>query len=313
MRVLLATLAMAVCISAAATVDPPEHSANKRIALSFDDAPRGNGAMFSGEERTTALIKTLRTANTGSVAFFVITGHLEMPGGRARIERYAKAGHLIANHTHSHPWLSRTDTRQYVEDIDKAEALLEGFPNRRPWLRFPYLDEGTPVAKRDAVRLALRDRGLMNGYVTVDNYDWYLDSMWTKAVREGRSVDMEALRDTYVDMLLGAVEFYNEVAVKAIGHSPAHVLLLHENDLAAMFVGDLVAALRENGWTIISPDEAFQDPINSRTPDTLMTRQGHVAALAVDAGLDPTTLTHRAISEEQLDTMLLDRRVFGSE
>jgi peptidoglycan/xylan/chitin deacetylase (PgdA/CDA1 family) len=312
MRLLLfLSLSLSLSVSLSAANDPSRRPAVKQIALSFDDAPRGDGAMFDGEQRTTALINALRAAKVGPVVFFVKTAHLERPGGVARIERYAKAGHLIANHTHSHAWLSRTDTDEYIEDIDKAELLLAAFSNRRAWFRFPYLDEGKPISKRNAVRAALRERGLMNGYVTVDNYDWYLEQMWRDAVNAGRDVNMNALGDTYVELLLGAVAFYDNIATDTIGRSPAHILLLHENDLAAMFIGDLVAALRGNGWTIISPDEAYKDPINTVIPTTLITRQGHVAALAIDAGLDPRTLTHLAIEEDQIEAMLLDRAVFG--
>jgi len=284
---------------------------NKRIALSFDDAPKGDGPIFSGDERAAVLLETLGSTETGPVVFFVTTSNLERPGGRERVASYAQAGHLIANHSHSHSWLKNTDTELYIGDIDQAEQLLDGFDNRRAWFRFPFLDEGTPREKRDAVRSALSERGLMNGYVTVDNYDWYLDMKWKQAVDDGRSVDVEALRGVYVDMLLGAVDFYDDVAANSINRSPAHVLLLHENDVAAMFVGDLVTALRARGWSIVSPDEAYSDPIAQVIPKTLMTRQGHVGALAVDAGLDPRTLTHLAIEEAQIDAMLSDRQVFG--
>ena len=123
---------------------------------------------------------------------------------------------------------------------------------------------------------------------------------------------MDALRTVYVEMLLGAIAFYDDVAINATGRSPVHMLLLHENDIAALFVGDLVAALRNDGWEIVSPEVAYADPINDILPDTVMTRQGHIGALAVDAGLDPKTLTHRAIEESQIDAMLLEHKVFGA-
>lgn len=286
-------------------------SPRKRIALTFDDAPRGRGPVYSGEERGAALIETLRRAETGPVAFFVTTQHVPKPGGRERIERYAAAGHLIANHTHTHPWLHRTDTDAYIAGIDRAEALLEGIPNRRPWFRFPFLDEGTPLEKRDAVRAALRERDLINGYVTVDNYDWYLEQQWSEAAEEGRSVDLDALQGVYVDLLMDAVAFYDRIAVDTLGRSPVHVLLLHENDVAALFVDDLVAALRDAGWSIVSPDLAYADPVASMVPKTLKTRQGHIGGLAVDAGLDPRTLTHWSFEEAEIDTVLERRSVFG--
>ena len=74
------------------------------------------------------------------------------------------------------------------------------------------------------------------------------------------------------------------VAVKKLGRSPRHVLLLHENDLAALYLGDLVKKLRKTGWKIISPERAFQDPIASVEPDTLVLGQGRVIALATAKG-----------------------------
>ncbi|WP_339744746.1 polysaccharide deacetylase family protein [uncultured Maricaulis sp.] len=283
-----------------------------RIALSFDDAPRGPGPLYSGTERAEVLLASLRAVNAPPVVFFVKTEGLDTEEGRSRIRAYADAGHLIANHTNSHPWLSRTDADAYIAEIDLAETRLDGLPNRRPWFRFPYLDQGTPLEKRDAVRAALTERGLRNGYVTVDDYDWYIESLWQAAVRSGRQVDQAALGAAYVEIILGAVDFYDAQALTALGRSPAHVILLHENDLAAEFIDELIVALRAAGWTLISPDEAYADSIAAIEPETLMTRQGQVGALAVQAGIEPATLTHRAIEEAQIEAFLEERHVFSS-
>lgn len=303
--------------SAATSTSPPKSpelsTPKKQIALSFDDAPRGKGPRFSGDERGAELIAALERVQAGPVVFFITTQGFAQQGGRARVERYAAAGHLIANHSHSHRWLRKTAVETYLADIDRASKLLEGIENQRSWYRFPFLDEGKPLKKRDAVRAGLKQRGLKNGYVTIDNYDWYIEREWLSAVKAKRSVDEEALKGVYIDMLLGAVRFYDAAAREALGRSPAHVLLLHENDLAALFIDDLVLALRKEGWKIVSPDVAYADPIAKVQTKTLMNYQGHVAALAVEAGRDPKTFTHRAIEEAQLDAFLRERKVFGSK
>lgn len=309
MRVFLLTL---VCLGAFLTPSAYGQSqAAKRIAITIDDAPRGDGPMFTGDERAAKFLETLQRANSGPVAFFVHTGFMQKGDNRARIQGYGDAGHLIANHSHEHPWLSRTDTAVYLAGIDQAESHLKGFPNRRNWFRFPYLDEGVPIEKRDAVRAGLTERGLINGYVTIDNYDWYFESKWSAAVREGRSVDLKAFQSAYVDTLMGAVRHYDDMAVKALGRSPVHTILLHENDVTTLFIDDLIAALRAEGWAIVSPDEAYADEIASIIPRTLMTRQGHVGALALDMGAVTKLSEHRAISEEQIDALLASRKVFG--
>lgn len=101
-----------------------------------------------------------------------------------------------------------------------------------------------------------------------------------QAVADRKTIAFDRLRSAYVDLLADGVEFYDRVAVKELGRSPRHVLLLHEDDLAALYLGDLVARLRKTGWEIVSPDVGFRDPIASVEPDTLLLGQGRVIALA---------------------------------
>ncbi len=288
--------------------------AQKRIALSFDDVPRRAGAFFTPDERARELIAALRRGGVRQAGFFVTTGNLEQPdgvGGEARIKAYATAGHVIANHSATHPRLSRAEVKveDYIAGIDRAEAWLRGRPGHRPWFRFPFLDEGRrDLAKRDAVRAALKERGLRNAYVTVDNYDWHLDALASKAKREGRAMDMEALKLLYVETLVGASNFTDKMAVDAIGRSPVHVLLLHETDLAALFVDDLAAALKADGWEIVTMDAAYRDPIAAVEPDTWFLNGGRVAALAHLKGRDPRELFHERTDEKVL-TRLFEERV----
>ncbi len=306
--VLVLLVCTALGVSAAENAEEGE---TKRIALTFDDAPKKSGAIFSGDERGVALLSALKKADVETVGFFVTPRNFELAGGKQRIERYAAAGHLIANHSNTHQWANRTEAARYIDDLGTADDLLQGLENSRNWYRYPYLDEGRSVEKRDAIQAGLLARGLKNGYVTVDNYDWYLDMKWKQAVDAGHQVDMQALGGVYVETLLGAVNFYDGLAKEWLGRSPVHVLLLHENDIAAVFIDDLVVALRDAGWEIVSPDVAYGDPIAIKEPQTLLTGQGRVAALSIDAGADRRKLTHRAIEEAQLDQFLEEREVFN--
>ncbi|MEL6871175.1 MAG: polysaccharide deacetylase family protein, partial [Pseudomonadota bacterium] len=231
--------------------------------------------------------------------------------GAQRIERYAAAGHLIANHSHTHTWAHKQPVDDYLGDIDIAEQRLKRFDNRRPWYRFPYLDEGRSEEKVITLQKALRERGLQNAYVTIDNYDWYVDAQLQQALHEGRAVDYEALGKFYVRMLLYAAEYYDSIAVQMSGESPVHVLLLHENDIAALYADDLVIALRAAGWTIVSPDVAYDAPLPE--PKSVHTGQGRVVALAADAGRARTTMWTWAIDEVMIDLQLERSGAFGAE
>jgi len=306
------------CLVVAALVSTPGFAADnapghRRIALTFDDAPRSDGGFFSGEERTIRLIRELERAGVEEAMFFVKTAHIRSETDRQRLRRYAQAGHRLANHSHSHLWLYRTEADEYVADIAKASRILADFEHYDPFYRFPFLDEGRTPEKRDAVRKALADQGLSHGYVTVDNYDWYLAGRVKMALRDGLQVNRRALRRVYLEHILESVAFYDRIALDVLGRSPHHVLLLHENDLAALFIGDLVRALREAGWEIVGAREAYTDPIAEILPDTTFNGQGRVAALAHAAGTKPRALVQGSEDEQVLDALLERNQVFSNK
>ena len=267
LRAILALLA-AACLAACATATP-DAGGPKRIALTFDDVPRNAGAFLTEDERTTRLIDGLERAGVEQAAFFVTTGNLgQTTGGAERIARYIAAGHVLANHTHSHPHLSEVSADAFLADIDRASAWLAQQPSNRPWMRYPYLDEGRDDrAKREAVRAGLAARGLSNGIVTIDASDWHYDDLATQAKAAGQAIDMAALGELWVESHVQSAEFSDDLARRVLGRSPAHVMLLHEADVTALYVADLVAALRANGWSIITADEAFADPLAKMLPD----------------------------------------------
>lgn len=267
---------------------PADAREGRQIAITFDDAPTADGPVFSGEERTRELLRALAAAEVEGAMFFVTTQNIgKAENGTERLAAYVAAGHVLANHSHSHPWLWKTGPEAYVADVERAASILTQHGGAAPYFRFPFLDEGRTRDARDAVRGWLSSNGLRNGYVTIDNYDWYMNALFAEVSNKGGLVDREALREAYVDILLKGVEFYDDLSLEALGRSPAHVLLLHENDLAAMFVDDLVRALRERGWEIIPAEEAYRDPIAEILPETLFNGQGRVAAIAHANGLRP--------------------------
>ncbi len=294
MRLVFALIMTAALIGAA-------HAGDKRIALTFDDGPKPDGAFFTGAERTDRLLTALRVGGVEQAAFFITTKHLADETSIQRVRDYAGEGHVIANHSDRHEWLNRMTAEAYAADIDLAEKKLEEFENRRPWFRFPFLNEGKASEKRDAVRAALAERGLLSGYVTVDTYDWHMDRVVAKAKAGGHCIDIDGVGEIYVEMLVAAAEHFDQMARETLGRAPAQVMLLHENDLAAMFADDLAKGLRRAGWEVITADEAFADPIAEALPETLFSGMGRVAAFAYEAGWRADRLDHPASDEAAIE------------
>jgi FkbM family methyltransferase len=257
----------------------------RKIAFSFDDVPMADGGLLdNASQRTALLVDGLARGEVPQAVFFVVAGkvgHPQIPNGERRIAAYTDAGHVIANHGFGHLALTDTPADEYLTDVDRATDWLDGRPGFRPWLRYPYLDEGdTDLAKRTAVRRGLAQRGLSNGYITIRSNDFHLDELAANA----ESIDRAALRDLHVELLLGSADFYDRMAVRAIGRSPAHVLLLHENDLNALFIADVAAAFRRSGWEIVSADEAYSDPIAVER-DYEWNGSGRVVAMSIATGV----------------------------
>lgn len=301
----LATALIALVLLALA----PAADAQKRIALTFDDTPRGVGAFFTKEERSKRLVAALRKARVEQAAFFVNPGKVQEPGDEAVVDRYVRAGHVIADHSFSHPHLNQLTVADYLADVDKAEAWLKPRPGRRPWFRYPFLDEGgRDKAKRDAVRAGTAARGLTNGYVTAEGSDWNIEKLTVDAKRAGKKIDMAALRDLYVETHVQAADFADALMVKSIGRSPPHVMLLHETDIAALYIADLVKALRADGWEIVTADAAYADPLKAAAPDVPSANGTLTELLAREKGLpaprwyerNNITLANRLFAERVL-------------
>jgi len=292
---------------------PVQAAAQKQIALSFDDVPRGRGAFFTPDERTQRIIAELKRAKAPQAVFFVnpgAIGHGDGVDGERRIAAYVAAGHVIANHSNSHKRLSTTDTAAYLADIDAAEVWLKDRPGYRPWFRFPFLDEGgKDKAKRDTLRQGLAARGLRNGYVTAESSDWHLESLTREAVQAKKTIDRKALGDLYVTWHVEAADFADAMMRRVTGRQPVQMLLLHETDLAALHIGDLVRALRGAGWTIVSADQAYADPLGKEMPDTPAANGTLTEALAWAAGV-PAPRWYR-YNQTDLATTVFRAKVLG--
>lgn len=248
-------------------------SYEKRIAFSFDDTPRGAGAFLDVGQRPQMLLAALKEGGVTQAAFFANPGRISAANkGAEAIDLYTAAGHVIANHTSNHVILSSVSAETFLTDVDEADKWLDTNRNYRKWLRFPRLDEGgRDKAKRDAVRAGMRARGIRHGYVTADGWDWYLESMTIDAKRAGKTMDIAALRALYIETHVQSAEFSDRLARRMFTRPPVQMMLLHETDLAALFVADLAKALRAKGWQIVAADEVYADPLAKIIPDSEVT------------------------------------------
>ncbi|MGB3068529.1 MAG: polysaccharide deacetylase family protein [Ottowia sp.] len=127
---------------------PPAAAARGEIALTFDDGP---------DPDVTPRVLDLLDAAGQRASFFCIAERVRRHTGLAR--EIVQRGHLIENHTHTHPHLFATyGPRGMAHQIDDAQHALREITGRAPrffravaGLRNPFLD---PLLARRGLRLA---------------------------------------------------------------------------------------------------------------------------------------------------------------
>jgi peptidoglycan/xylan/chitin deacetylase (PgdA/CDA1 family) len=129
----------------------------KHLALTYDDGPN--------DVHTERLLEVL-ARHEAKATFFLIGRFVT---ARPKIARaIADAGHLLANHTATHPnllFLSRAQLQRQLSDCSKAIADATGIETRH--FRPPF------GARRPAVLQVARELGLEPVMWSVTCYDWH--------------------------------------------------------------------------------------------------------------------------------------------
>ncbi|MBL7997381.1 MAG: polysaccharide deacetylase family protein, partial [Candidatus Kapabacteria bacterium] len=228
---------------------------------STDDAPGLPNAVWNG-----MLLGHLRAANIKAV-FFACGGRLQGERGAHILQTWNDAGHAIANHTYSHRNYSAQSvtTGAFTADILRNDSILRRYSGFMPLFRFPYLKEGNTIAKVTALRDTLTRYGYRNGYVSIDASDWYVNSRMLQRLGKDSLADISGYRAYYIEHLYNRARYYDSLSVALTGRRVRHVLLLHHNPAAALFLADLIAHFKKNGWIIGNAPDAYSDPMYSST------------------------------------------------
>lgn len=137
-----------------------ELDGSSRIALTFDDGP---SVPYTGQ-----ILDILRK-NHVRAAFFLCGANAERYPELVR--RIRDEGHVIGNHTYSHPYLYLMSRGGIAAEIDRTQDVLEKISGRRPRLFRP------PFGVRwFSLWPLLRERGMTMVLWSVRGYDAGLDA-----------------------------------------------------------------------------------------------------------------------------------------
>lgn len=192
-----------------------------KIAITFDDGP---DALYTGQ-----ILDILKQHNVPATFFLIGQNCLNHPQVVQRIHR---EGHVIGNHTWSHPNLAKVDKQRLQKEIfDTAEVIKKLTGVQTSLVRPPY----------GSVNRETLEYLRQHNYVTVN---WSVDSVdW-----RDRQVD-QILINTLPDVKDGGI------------------MLLHSGggegqDLSATvaMLPELIHTLRVNGYTFVTLDKLLSIP-----------------------------------------------------
>ncbi len=199
----------------------PTAADNNRVALTFDDGPDG--------VYTPLVLDVLQEYNVPAT-FFLIGENVEKYP--EVVQRIVDEGHILGNHSWSHPRLSETEASELAEEINKTEDIMEAITGLRTMLmRPPY-----GAVNQDALEQLIE----LNYFVinwSVDSVDW-----------RDQAVD-PILINTLPDVRDGAIILFH--SSRGSGENPT---------ATAVALPELIETLRMQNYTFVTVDELLNIP-----------------------------------------------------
>jgi len=269
----------------------PAHFHLKRhpvVALTFDDLPAGGG-LHVGQTRTgtaTRLAGELRANHLKGVYGFVIGSDIDDdPDTQGALRIWLDAGMNIGNHTWSHPELTAVSAADYIHEIALDEPALRQYAGDRDWrwFRYPYLEEGDTLAKRDAVRGWLFAHGYRVAQVTLNFQDDDWDDPYGRCLARHDEAGIAWLKQSYMDNAAEFIRVGREEQDIAFGHEIPNVLLLHATSFTTLMLPSLLQLLRSEGFRFAPLAKVERNPVYALNPNAALPDGGSLTNQFLDA------------------------------
>ncbi|MEO8295340.1 MAG: polysaccharide deacetylase family protein [Gemmatimonadota bacterium] len=274
MKTLAILGATVVLLATPSTAWSQSSRTDRRVALTFDDIPLGQGQPGTRCDADKLLAVSRRitealVANSAPSAAFITTGNvcdeIRDPVLGQVIRIWAQAGAVIGNHGHRHLSLSRTPIDIYQADLIHADSLIRQLGGHKPrYFRHPFLHAGADTGTMHAMDRWLEEQHYTVGIVTVDNNEWVYARAYTMALGRGDSTMMRRLVSAYLEHMDKAFAFAESMSVRVIGEEIPQIVLLHANEINRDHIGKVLSVIKARGYSFISLDEALADPVYQR-------------------------------------------------
>ena len=237
------------------------------LLVTVDDLPISSGALHPDPDDRKAITREMLAALDGHgirAVGMVTWRNVRSSADLELLEMWLEAGHELGNHSFGHLDYTRTETGEYIEDVERARRELAGFLEARGrtlrFFRFPMLHEGETAEKLGAMRAYLEETGQRNLPVTIDNTDWTFERPWMEALRADDRQAMQEIGDDFNAALRIAVRHHERSGEELLGRRTPQILLLHATAVGTAQWDRLFSWLARNDHRFATADEVLRDP-----------------------------------------------------
>ena len=258
-----------------------------KVSFTFDDGITSDIASFKFEDWNQMILSTLEKEELTAV--FFVTGKNKLDTkGKFLLKNWSDKGHVIANHTFSHPHFNseKVGVKDFERELIKTDQIISTYDTYAKLFRFPYLKEGNTEKKISGFRNVLKKYGYQNGSVTIDASDWYVNSELIKFIKKNGKdhPKVNLYKEFYLQHILERANYYENLSYELNNRHIPHTLLLHHNLSSALFLDDLIQKFKAEGWEVINADAAFQDEIFKINPNVNPAGESLIWSLAKESG-----------------------------
>ncbi len=246
-------------------ISTAEKSKNKKtkkeICISFDELPVAVGFQDVDRDAVTYLIlQALKKYDIKAVGFVVgeqINESFDVLG------QWLNGGHKLGNMTYSNQDLNQLGIKQFIDDIKHGEKeldiMLQGFGQKKKYFRYPYLHYGNTARKKEQVTLYLDSKQYRVVPATVVIEDYLYNMSLDKMGKQPDTTVYFALMNEYINHVLDEIEASEGLSVEVLGRPCKQILKLRANRINAVFLDEMLGAIKELGYKFISVDKALKD------------------------------------------------------
>jgi peptidoglycan-N-acetylglucosamine deacetylase len=247
-------------------ITEPCFAQEREIAITIDDLPFvGTNSNDAGNLRRThkrfmsilnALIENQVPATGFIIANSIGKGQWEL------LEEFRKEGFELGNHTYSHENLNRISAGKYIDNISKADRILQPVMTNPKYFRYPYLAEGKG-AKKQEVQDYLTANQYIIAPVTIDSKDYKFNARFLNISWRVRGQYLNRIKQQYLNYIW-------RQTLRAERNSNGRtkqILLIHANLLNSHCLGDIIKMYKKHGYKFITLKEALEDTSPATTDD----------------------------------------------